>query len=338
MQNAECKCIATLIAQKRAINNLITKCSPISVRLALKSRMLAMNRAVVMLRGFHSSALMKNKGRAVSSLSPSFAKVLGKIGVVKSSRLTFAEGGGMGHLSEASSICSQGGSVVHATVNSAWNSDPKDNFLPLTVDYRSRAYAFGRIPLSINRRERHGSDEEILVARVIDRAIRPLFPSGYVNEVQVTVTAHAADGVNDPSIAAVNATSMALMLSRQPWNGPIGCVRIGYIKGILTVDPTIEEMKTSSLDLVYAGNSSRPLMIETIANQIDEGTMKEALRVAQIAIQDIIDAQLKLLDKATGKVLDKGSELELAAAKRMLLVKSQRLLEEIPVNDEEGIT
>jgi polyribonucleotide nucleotidyltransferase len=104
----------------------------------------------------------------------------------------------------------------------------------------------------------------------------------------------------------------------------IGCVRIGYIKGVLKVDPTIEEMKTSSLDLVYAGNSSRPLMIETIANQIDEKTMKEALRVAQIAIQDIIATQLILIDKdSNDKILDNGSDLELAAAKKMLLTKSQ---------------
>jgi polyribonucleotide nucleotidyltransferase len=104
----------------------------------------------------------------------------------------------------------------------------------------------------------------------------------------------------------------------------IGCVRIGYIKGVLKVDPTIEEMKTSSLDLVYAGNSSRPLMIETIANQIDEKTMKEALRVAQIAIQDIIATQLILIDKdSNDEILDNGSDLELAAAKKMLLTKSQ---------------
>lgn len=221
-RSSECKRVVGHIAQERVVGDEIIISSFISVRSALKNKMLALNRAAVMLRELHSSVLMQNRQRAVGSLSPSIKKVLGKIGAVKSSNLTFADGGGMGHLSEASSICSQGGSVVHATVNSAWNSDPKDNFLPLTVDYRSRAYAFGRIPSSINRRERHGSDEEILVARVIDRAIRPLFPSGYVNEVQVTVTAHAADGVNDPSISAVNAASMALMLSRQPWNGPIG--------------------------------------------------------------------------------------------------------------------
>ena len=130
--------------------------------------------------------------RSLSGIPPSFLTVLGASSAVPSSELVFHDGGAMGHLAEASAVCSQGGSVVHATVCSSRNSNPTDDFLPLTVDYRSRAYAFGKIPKSSNKRERHGSDEEILVARVIDRAIRPLFPKGYVNEVQLTVTAHAA--------------------------------------------------------------------------------------------------------------------------------------------------
>lgn len=168
-----------------------------------------------------------NQSRRISNLSSSFKKVTGVSGVVSNSDMRFSDGGCMGHLADASAICNQGGSVVHATVCSGRNNDPQNDFLPLTVDYRSRAYAFGRIPVGFNRRERHGGEEEILVARIIDRAIRPLFPKGYVSEVQVTVTAHASDGINDPSIAAVNAASMALMLSKQPWNGPIGCVKIG---------------------------------------------------------------------------------------------------------------
>jgi polyribonucleotide nucleotidyltransferase len=130
----------------------------------------------------------------------------------------------------------------------------------LTVDYRSRSYAFGRIPQLNTRRERHGTDDEILVARIIDRAVRPLFPKGYVNEVQITVTTHAADGIHDPTIAAVNAASLALMKSRQPWNGPIGCVRVGFVDGKLVLDPSVAEVERSELDLVYAGNMSRPVM------------------------------------------------------------------------------
>ena len=130
--------------------------------------------------------------RGLSGLPPSFLTVLGASSAVPSSELVFHNGGAMGHLAEASAVCSQGGSMVHATVCSSRNSNPVDDFLPLTVDYRSRAYAFGKIPKAMNKRERHGSDEEILVSRVVDRAIRPLFPKGYVNEVQLTITAHAA--------------------------------------------------------------------------------------------------------------------------------------------------
>lgn len=166
----------------------------------------------------------------------------------------------IGHLSESSILCKMGKSVVHAVVNSSYAAEPKDTQVPLTVDYRSRFYSFGTIPNSGARREKHGSENEILVARCIDRAIRPLFPKGYVNDIQITVTSHAADGIQDPTIMAVNAASYALMKSKQPWNGPIGCVRVGYINGTLLVNPTIQEMELSELDLVYAGTNDKTLM------------------------------------------------------------------------------
>lgn len=177
----------------------------------------------------------------------------------KDGRLTLASGI-FGHLSESSVICNVGGSVVHAALNAARAQNPSEAFLPLTVDYRARQYAFGLIPGSRQRREAHGSADEILVSRFIDRAVRPLFPKGYVNEVQLTLTNHAADGIYDPTVAAVNAASLALMHSKQPWNGPIGCVRIGCIDGVLKVDPTLKEMETSTLDFLYAGTESRTLM------------------------------------------------------------------------------
>ncbi|RYH20070.1 hypothetical protein EON65_24705 [archaeon] len=167
----------------------------------------------------------------------------------------------MGHLSESSVLGKAGNTMVHVALNSKTpDAEPKEDFLPLTVDYRSRSYAFGILPPLPKRRERHGDDEEILAARVIDRAIRPLFPKGYTDEVQLTVTAHAIDNINDPTILAVNAASAALYNSKQPWNGPIGCVRIGYIDGNLTVNPPLADMKRSTLDLLYAGTSERTLM------------------------------------------------------------------------------
>jgi polyribonucleotide nucleotidyltransferase len=194
-----------------------------------------------------------------SSSAPGFDFLTGNGKVVCTDGTVFATGI-MGNLSESSVICRAGGSVVHAVVNSQRSDDPKEAFLPLTVDYRSRSYAFGKIPDLPQRRERHGTDDELLVARCIDRAVRPLFPKGYVNEVQLLVTTHAADGVHDPTIAAMNAASFALLQSRQPWFGPIGCVRIGIIDGVIKVNPTIVEMERSTLDLVYAGTKDRVLM------------------------------------------------------------------------------
>lgn len=146
----------------------------------------------------------------------------------------------IGHLSEASVVGSIGGTVVHVAINSQHNDKAEDYFLPLTVDYRTRNYATGKIPLARTKRESHNSEEDTLVARFIDRAIRPLFPKGYVNEVQVIATTHAADGVYDPTVVAVNATSYALMKSKQPWRGPVGCVRVGLIDGQLKVKNNLD--------------------------------------------------------------------------------------------------
>ena len=168
--------------------------------------------------------------------------------------------GPIAHLAESSATYVSENTAVFAVVSSKRNYDSQDSFLPLTVDYRNRHYAYGKIPSNLQRRERHGTDEEILVSRIIDRAIRPLFPKGYVDEVQITVTPHSLDQVIDPVVAAVNATSCALLTSKQPWNGPIGCVRIGLIDGIFVENPSIQEMRRSTLNCLYAGTSTRSVM------------------------------------------------------------------------------
>ena len=127
--------------------------------------------------------------RNLSKLPSSFENVLGGSAAVTNSELTFYDGGCMGNLTEASAVCSQGGTVVHATIASGRT---EGDYLMFTVEYRARSYAFGRIPKTTKRREMHNVDEEILVARVIDRAVRPLFKDDYLSEVQMIVTAHAA--------------------------------------------------------------------------------------------------------------------------------------------------
>ena len=209
--------------------------------------------------------------------------------------MNFAGGGPLAHLADGSGVCSSGGTVVHAAVTTAVNHDATNDFLPLTVDYRSRAYAFGRIPSVFTRRERHGSDDEVLVSRIIDRAVRPLFPKGLVNQVQVIATVHAGDRIHDPTIMSVNAASLALMRSSVEWHGPIGCVRIGMVKGKLQINPTVEQMHNSSLDFVYAGTQDRALMLECVGDEVPEATVAAALKLAQQGARAIIDEQLEVL-------------------------------------------
>ncbi len=123
-----------------------------------------------------------------------------------------------------------------------------------------RSYANGTIPITPNRRERHNTDGEILISRFVDRALRPLFPKGLLTEVQLTITSHATDGVNDPGVAAVNASSFALFQANYLQHGPVGCVRIGLLDDKLVVNPSVADMKNSRLNFLYAGTLERVLM------------------------------------------------------------------------------
>ena len=166
----------------------------------------------------------------------------------------------IGHLARGSVFCSHGGSVVHSTICSKSSTEEGQGFLPLTVDYKSKYSAFGRIPKNSNRRERHGTDDEILASRVIDRSIRPLFDSNFRDETQIITTAHAVDSVHDPIVLGINATSCALLQAGLPWTGPVGCVRVGLVDDELIANPTIEELDRSTLDLLYTGTTYRTIM------------------------------------------------------------------------------
>ena len=229
---------------------------------------------------------------------------------VHNTHLSFRVGSSFGHLAESSVLTSVGGTVVHATLCSTSEKGEENQamgMLPLTVDYRSRDYAFGRIPVTSSRREKNNSDEDILIARIIDRSVRPLFPKGHYDNIQIGVTNHATDGINDPIVAAVNAASCAILHSQQPWNGPIGCVRVGLLDGKLIVNPNVKEMPNSKLDLLYSGTAHRPLMMEVMAHEVPEETMKEALSLAQAAIKSIIDSQLQLLNESKNGVYTIGT-------------------------------
>ncbi|MBM3181038.1 MAG: polyribonucleotide nucleotidyltransferase [Chloroflexi bacterium] len=168
------------------------------------------------------------------------------------------------------------------------------DFLPLSVDFEERMYAGGKIPGSFFRREGRASTDSILVARLTDRPLRPLFAQGMRNEVQVIMYTFSADGVNPLDILAINAASAAIMISDIPWSGPVGAVRVGRVNGEFVLNPTFAEMDASDLDLRIAGTKEAILMVECGANEIPEDVMVAALELGHQSIQPIIDLQLKM--------------------------------------------
>ncbi len=174
------------------------------------------------------------------------------------------------------------------------------DFFPLSVDYEERLYAVGRIPGSFFRREGRPAEAAILICRLTDRPIRPLFPKDLRNDVQVILTALSHDQVHHIDILGIIGASAALTISDIPWDGPVGAVRIGLIDGELVVNPTIPEMVNSRLDLRVAGTREAILMVEAGANEVPEATIVEALKLAHEAIQPLIDLQEEMRE-AVGK-------------------------------------
>ncbi|HEV8228952.1 MAG TPA: polyribonucleotide nucleotidyltransferase [Candidatus Limnocylindria bacterium] len=193
-----------------------------------------------------------------------------------------------------------GDTIVFAAATVAKTTRPGIDFFPLTVDFEERLYAAGKIPGSFPRREGRPSEEGILTARLVDRPIRPLFPKGFKNDVQIVVSAWSSDQENDYDVLAVNVASAALSLSDAPFDGPIGCVRVGTVNGKLTLNPTIQEIDESDLDLVVAGTRDSVIMMEAGARQVSEDLLLEALALAQEGIREICDAQ-EDLRRAAGK-------------------------------------
>jgi polyribonucleotide nucleotidyltransferase len=187
---------------------------------------------------------------------------------------------------------------VSATVASTMR--PGQDFFPLTVDYREKYAAAGRFPGGFFKREGRPSEKEILTSRLCDRPCRPLFPTGFLNEVQIIGILLSADQAHESDISMVNGASAALAISDIPWDGPIAALRIGQIDGKFVANPTIEQMFQSNLDLIYVGNEKDMLMIEGSADQLPEARFIEALEFAHLAIQPVIKA-IKELVAVAGK-------------------------------------
>jgi polyribonucleotide nucleotidyltransferase len=179
---------------------------------------------------------------------------------------------------------------VFITACIAQSTKPGQDWFPLTVDYREKYAAAGRFPGGYFKREGRPSEKEILTSRLCDRPCRPLFPEGLLNEVQIIGQLMSADQINEADIPMVNGASAALAISNIPWNGPIGCVRVALIEGNFVANPTIEQMFSSSLDLIYVGTKKDMLMIEGSADQLPEDDFVRALEFGHQAIQPIITA------------------------------------------------
>ena len=188
--------------------------------------------------------------------------------------------------------------VVLVTVVGAKHAEAGQDFLPLTVDYQERTYAAGKIPGGFFKREGRPSEKEILTSRLIDRPIRPLFPDGFYNEVQVVATVMSSNSEVDSDIPAMIGASAALALSGIPFSGPIGAARVGYIDGQYVLNPTATELASSQLDLVVAGTQQAVLMVESEAKELPEDVMLGAVVYGHQQMQAVIEAINDMVDEA----------------------------------------
>ena len=193
-------------------------------------------------------------------------------------------------------VVSLGDTVVLVTVVGSKEAQPDLDFFALTVDYQERTYAAGKIPGGFFRREGKGSEKEILTSRLIDRPLRPLFPEGFNNEVQIIATVLSSDSQIDADIPAMIGASAAVMLSGMPFDGPIGAARVGYINGEYVLNPSADEMKLTQLDLVVAGTEQAVLMVESEAKELSEEIMLGAVMYGHEQMQAVIQAINEMAD------------------------------------------
>ena len=206
------------------------------------------------------------------------------------------ETGKVARQADGSVIAKMGDTTVLCTVTGARSVKEGQDFFPLSVHYQEKTYAAGKIPGGFRKREGMPSEKETLTSRLIDRPIRPLFPDGFLNEVQVICTVLSHDMINDPDMVAMIGTSAALTISGIPFMGPIGAARVGYINGDIVVNPTIAQMEESALDLVVAGTQEGVLMVESEVKELDEETMLTAVMAGWNGFQPVIDGIIELAE------------------------------------------
>ncbi|MDO8900542.1 MAG: polyribonucleotide nucleotidyltransferase [Phenylobacterium sp.] len=214
------------------------------------------------------------------------------------------ETGRMARQADGAVLATYGETVVLATAVFAKSAKPGQDFFPLTVNYQEKTYAAGKIPGGFFKREGRPSEKETLVSRLIDRPIRPLFVKGFKNEVQVVCTVLAHDLENDPDMVAMVAASAALVISGAPFMGPIGAARVGFIDGEYVLNPTLEELKTSQMDLVVAGTADAVMMVESEIQELTEEQVLGGVSFAHKAIQPVIEAIIDLAEHSAKEPFD----------------------------------
>jgi len=235
------------------------------------------------------------------------------------------ETGKVARQADGAVVATYGETTVLATVVSAKEPKAGIDFLPLTVNYQEKFYAAGRIPGGYFKREGRPTEKETLVSRLIDRPIRPLFADGYRCETQVVITTLSHDLENDPDVVAMVAASAALTLSGSPFMGPIGAARVGFVNNEYVLNPQLDEMPESQLDLVVAGTADAVLMVESEAKELPEEVMLGAVMFGHKHFQPVIDAIIQLAEKAAKEPRDFKLPDNAALEKEMLGLVEQDL-------------
>jgi len=207
------------------------------------------------------------------------------------------ESGKLAKLADGAVTVRSGDTIVIVTAVSATSIKEGQDFFPLTVEYKEKAAAVGKFPGGYFKREGRPSEKEILVCRMTDRPLRPLFPKGYLYDTQVITLLLSADGQNDPDILSINGASAALCVSDIPFAGPVGAVRVGRVNGAFVANPTHDQRANSDLDLVYVGDGEKVIMIEGAAEELPEDQFVAALDFARDAVSVIVAAQRELAEK-----------------------------------------
>ena len=208
------------------------------------------------------------------------------------------ETGEIAKQANGSALVKYGDTVVLAAVTAAKEERGELDFFPLTVDYRERTYAAGKIPGGFFKREGRPSEKETITSRIIDRPLRPLFPAGFKKETQVICTVLSVDNENDPDVVALTAASAALAVSDVPFLGPVGAVRVGYTDNQIVINPTTEQLERGQLNMVVAGTQEAIVMVEGGAQELPEDIVLSALESAHQALQACIEIQLQLQQRA----------------------------------------